>query len=789
MPQSHASATEPAPPSSNGAAPPDLATGPARLPSNLSSPAAPPAPAATRKELPQINASIASSGKVAIHPSGSPEVMGSVGAAILSKRHNLADPRERARVVRELYDAAEAERRVTLEKAKRFRLPLVTANGAFLAGFEGDRPVYEGDENVNAAITTATSLVRDVFPYSVDGTGYSIGLWESGGIPRVTHEEFSGRLTIVDGSSGTSPHATHVAGTLIAAGMDPAVKGMASGASVLAHGSIDDEAEMMALAAAVPNEPGKVYISNHSYGSTTGWAILPWRWYGTFSDDEDPSNDHPDFFGRYSSDSACWDGIAWNAPYYLIFKSGGNDRDDNHPNNGITWRLNGSGTPIPYDDTQHPAADFEQMISGIVNGFGTVGQKSSCKNVVAVGAVHDAVSGVLRDLNEADMTGFSSFGPTDDGRIKPDLVANGQEVLSLDDDDDTDTRFDTGTSMASASACGSALLLIDYFDDRFPARAMRSSSLKGLMIHTADDLGNAGPDYRFGWGLLNTEAAAALIKDHADTANEGRMTESGLAMSIASRTLPLAWNGIDPIRVTLCWTDPPGAATTTHDDRAPRLVHDLNLKVTAPDGTTQYFPYVMPWVNNWTDAMLDAPATTGVNMVDNIEQVYIAAPTMPGEYVVTVDFAGALTMGPQDYSLIVSGGKLPRGYELWAAENYPGQWNNAALTGFAADPEENRISNGIEYAFDLEAGAANGTGGIYTRGRETIGENEFITLTFVRDTSKTDIVYEAQWTADGETWNSMPVEVLATNGVKETVKASLIVDGGEKFLRIRVTRL
>ena len=84
-------------------------------------------------------------------------------------------------------------------------------------------------------------------------------------------------------------------------------------------------------------------------------------------------------------------------------------------------------------------------------------------------------------------------------------------------------------------------------------------------------------------------------------------------------------------------------------------VNNLDLKITAPDGTTVYYPFVMPFVGTWTTESMASAATTGVNNVDNVEQVYIAAPTQPGTYSVSVSLPGSLSSSPQVYSLVVTG--------------------------------------------------------------------------------------------------------------------------------------
>lgn len=731
-----------------------------------------------------------SAATVKVPPAGDPNVKDSAAAAILSKKHDLSDPSVRAEVVRQLRRAAAAENETLRRKAEALGHPLVDVGGEVLVGYDGDQPLYDVDDNANAAISIATNLVRETGPYNVDGDGLTIGLWEASGIPRLTHNEIAGRVTVGDGSTTTSSHASHVAGTLIASGNNTSLKGMAPKASLIAHRSGSDVAEMTALAAASPHEPGTIYVSNHSYSYSSGWSEDPWRWYGTFSDDGNPANDYPEKFGRYRSATASWDGLVWNAPYYLPFKSAGNARNDDAPPSGTIWRHNSSsGTQYTYDPATHPLADYAYRVSNDVEGFDTITDRGCAKNVVTVGAVTDAVSGGQRNVSRASLNSFSSAGPADDGRIKPDIVANGNSVLSLDDDHDTDTTSKSGTSMSTPGACGSALLLQEYYADRFPGQAMRASTLKALILHTADDMGNPGPDYRFGWGLMNTRAAAELIREHADNTVFQRMLEATLSNQ-ATDTYSYYWDGSSPIRIMLCWTDPAGASTTAHDSRTPRLVNDLNLKLTGPNTVTDYYPYIMPWVGDWTDATLNANATNGVNTVDNVEQVALANPRQAGIYTVTVDHTGSLSQGPQVYSLIASGGWLAgTGYGEWVLDEYPAQWNDAAVNAFSADPDQNGVPNGIEYAMNIARGSAvEPQPDLYTVAEEVIDEITYFTVTYQRDTSKTDITYQAMWSNNLENWQPVNSIVQSTDGAIETVKASVAVNGGKRFVRLVVTQ-
>jgi uncharacterized delta-60 repeat protein len=569
----------------------------------------------------------------------------------LSQSKDLSDPKKREELVRQIKAVEDAELQAAHAKARQIGLPIegdLPGGGRFvLVGFDGDKPRYQQSDNVNAAISTSADLVRQVAPYNVDGTGWIFGLWEAGGIPRASHVEFgtTSKVTVRDGSTTMTDHATHVAGTLAAIGINSTLKGMSPGALIDAYSATNDISEMIGAGAAYGGEPGKVYVSNHSYGYRLGWYGS--YWYGTFIDDGNSANDVDGFFGRYNSQSASIDGMCANLPYLLSFQSSGNSRNDGPPSAGSSWSdANGTYT---YDPLQHPAGDGVYKL-----GFDTMDYTKVAKNIMTVGAANDAVSGGTRSLAASTISSFSSTGPTDDGRIKPDIVANGVSLLSSGMSSDTANYSSSGTSMSSPNAAGSAMLLVDYYGDRFPGQFMRASSLKALIIHTADDIGNPGPDYFYGWGLMNTKAAADHIKRQADNAGYNGMTEASLTTAEPSDTYSFTWNGSDPIRATLCWTDPAGTAVNAHDDRARDLVNDLNLSISGPGGTT-HLPFVMPYVGNWTNAMLSANATTGVNTVDNVEQVLVTTPPAAGLYTVTVNHAGSLTGGAQTYSLIISG--------------------------------------------------------------------------------------------------------------------------------------
>jgi hypothetical protein len=107
-----------------------------------------------------------------------------------------------------------------------------------------------------------------------------------------------------------------------------------------------------------------------------------------------------------------------------------------------------------------------------------------------------------------------------------------------------------------------------------------------------------------------------------------------------------------PIKVTLCWTDPPPAALEELDDPTPRLLNDLDLRLTNPNGSTTYYPFVL------NPASPNDPAATADNTLDNVEQVIISSPNVPGNYTAEVTYKATLTNGHQYYSLIISGSLL-----------------------------------------------------------------------------------------------------------------------------------
>ncbi len=409
-------------------------------------------------------------------------------------------------------------------------------------------PPPKKENNAIAALRNHSFEVHES-PYSLTGAGVIVGIWDGGRI--FDHRDFGDRLRVIDSGSDISDHATHVAGTIGGSGLgDSQAKGMAPGVEIFSFDWDSDVPEMREY-----YNQG-VHITNHSYDYIAGWETVSsgWRYIGGF------------VFGLYSTYSYVWDDLVWDTGL-LTFRAASNDRD-----HGPDW-------------PQGPRRDgpYDTITSGGCN-----------KNGITVGATTD----------DDQITVFSSWGPTNDGRIKPDLCSNGTQVKSTVSDNEYDSF--TGTSMASPGACGTGALLFEMHKSVTGEEPL-PETMKALMFHGARDLGNPGPDYSYGWGLIDTRESADLIMN--------RMWNTGTVSHGETITYQVEVpTGQPELKATLVWTDPPASPLA-----AKSLVNDLDLLLRSPSGTIHY-----PWVLDKDNP--SANATKGINTIDIAEQVLVKAP-------------------------------------------------------------------------------------------------------------------------------------------------------------------
>ena len=485
------------------------------------------------------------------------------------------------------------------ERAEALRLAIIygwpeeikmpNGGAAILVGiFDDLTPKYYETHNKGAGITTRTNLVHTGGSSGLDLNGENMigGVWDGGKI-RSSHILLENRVTQMDASPTLSDHATHVSGTMIGTGDVVAgnAKGMAPEALLWGYDFLNDEAEMTSAAG------NGLLVSNHSYGLQIDQLPL-WR------------------LGYYDERARNLDNIVFNAPHYLPVVSAGNDRQS------------GKNT----ED----------------GGFDYLTDKGVSKNSVVVAAVFQVSN--YSGPESVAMSPFSSWGPTDDGRIKPDI--SGKGVNTYSSTAWTNTSFDRydGTSMAAPNISGS-LLLLQQHHNTINGSYMLASTLKGLALHTADEAGiSPGPDYKFGWGLMNTSKAVDVITNNGETSV---IIEEVLALNEVY-TFSVQANGVEDLVASITWTDPAGVSPQQgiNDLNTSMLVNDLDLRI-SDDGGATFFPWKL---NPLTPV---APAIQGDNTVDNIEKIEIS--NAVGEYVIRVSHKNTLRTGSQAFSLIVTG--------------------------------------------------------------------------------------------------------------------------------------
>lgn len=263
---------------------------------------------------------------------------------------------------------------------------------------------------------------------------------------------------------------------------------------------------------------------------------------------------------------------------------------------------------------------------GLSGGWMTItGGFKSGKNVIAVANVSKA------DI--IDVT--SSKGPAKDGRIKPDISAVGTNVNSTQPNNTFAVL--SGTSMACPAVAGSLALLNQAYRNLNSGNEPKSGLLKAIMLNTADDLGNEGPDFTYGWGRVNNRRAVELL-------NSGRFITGTITQSQTnSHTINIP-NGVAQAKIMIYWTDYEAAAGSTRP-----LINNLDAVVISPNSTT-FLPWQLYAGETPTDFSCSAWAVKGTDTLNNVEQISIDYPAT-GNYQVNVT-GSQVPQGPQEYFIV-----------------------------------------------------------------------------------------------------------------------------------------
>jgi hypothetical protein len=311
-------------------------------------------------------------------------------------------------------------------------------------------------------------------------------------------------------------------------------------------------------------------VTNNSYGDVTGDC---------------------NYMGYYDLQSRILDLQAASLPNLQNVFAAGND---------------GTLTCSPYP------AGFRTVLSGY----------QTAKNVITVGSVQKNKS----------LSSFSSRGPVSDGRIKPEITATGSAIISTIPWNIHGNS--NGTSMATPGVSGGAALLYQYYRQLNGNANPKNGLIKALLCNGADDLGNTGPDYSFGFGNMNLLRSAEMLQaGRYYISSVNNAVNNTHSFSVPANTAQL--------KVMLYWNDPASTVYATTS-----LINDLDLELTTPASST-----VFPLVLDTVSSNVNNTATNGPDHTNNIEQVVITNPAT-GNYTVTVKGTSVTQSAPQEYFVV-----------------------------------------------------------------------------------------------------------------------------------------
>ncbi len=452
-------------------------------------------------------------------------------------------------------------------------------------------PHFDELNDSNRSLTGVDTLQEQ--PYGLDGAGVTVLIYDSGRA-FADHVDFGGRLTGRDDDAIRS-HSTHVAGTVggDGTGSGGLWRGMAPGVTMESYGFEFDGEDIFLY-----SNPGDLENDYDDAMNLYG-AVLSNNSIGT----NVRLNGFPcEITGDYGITSELIDSVVTGAlgPRMRIVWANGNERGAF----GCT-----STSPGGYHSTPPPAC---------------------AKNHITVGAL-DSDTDLPAD--------FTSWGPADDGRLKPDVsgpgceIGNDEGVTSCDSDGGYDAKC--GTSMAAPTVTGIIALMLEDFRRLHPDEPdPLNATIKAILTHTAEDIMTDGPDYQSGYGSVRAVAAV-------DQLRSGNFLEDSVDQGSSFNAVVIVPEGADAMKVTLAWDDVPGTPNVD-----PALVNDLDLVVLDPSGTQQF-----PWTLD-PDQPGNAAVRTEADHINNIEQVFVQNP-QAGSWQIEVRGFN-VPFGPQAFGLVAS---------------------------------------------------------------------------------------------------------------------------------------
>jgi hypothetical protein len=363
------------------------------------------------------------------------------------------------------------------------------------------------------------------------------------------------------------------------------------------------------------------FHGTHTTGTAAGGGILDPRFKGMAP--------HATIVSQFFTD------ILVNTPIYIgdynmvLTNNSYDDADPGCPGEGeydvLSNYVDNQMTANPH--LQHVFAagnDGFNTCNGFPLSYGTIKSGFQCaKNTLVVG-------------NFSNYTGIinpgSSRGPVNDGRIKPEIVAGGSSLMST-------YPYNTygmlsGTSMSAPAVTGSMALLYQRYRQLHGGADPPAALMKAITCNSATDVGNPGPDFAYGFGMLNARAAAEAME------NNQYFTGTLSANGTASFPISGVPAGAQQVKIMLYWADPAAAPFS-----ATALVNDLDLTVLSPDASLHH-----PMILNPAPTHVNDPAVEGADHLNNIEQVVINSP-VAGTYTVNISGTGIAT-GSQDFVVV-----------------------------------------------------------------------------------------------------------------------------------------